>query len=302
MSLEQQTPDQYRLYRFDELEIEDRWILIRLRTTVAAITRSLENYNPSQAIGVAREFFWSDFCDWYLEIVKPRLKGDIQDGRAAAVLAHCFDWVLRLLHPFVPFITEELWDYLKQLHPRRGIDSELHCGRLLIIAHWPEPPETWVDQSAEEEFELLQGVVRAIRNWRSENGFPPSRKIGAVIKAEGSCAAALGRVGDRIANLAGLDALEIVPDFERPKTAARIVHMGVEIFLLQVINLEDERRRMENSLKKRRKELEQIEKKLSSSGFISRAPEDVVSSERQRREAAAREIALLEQGLRDLDG
>jgi len=301
MSLEPQDPSRYRPYRFDELEFEDRWILTRLSATVSTITRSLEKYNPSQAIGDAREFFWSDFCDWYLEIVKPRLKGDDHDSRAAAVLAHCFDWVLRLLHPFVPFITEELWGYLRLLHPRRGIDGELSCEGLLIRAPWPEPPAAWADESAVRDFELLQGVVRAVRNWRSERGFPPSRRIGAVLKADGSRAAALHRVSDRLAHLAGLEGLEITPDFERPKTAARIVHLGVEVFLLQVINLDDERRRMENALKKWRKELEQIEKRLASSGFIQRAPAEVVAAERQRRETTAREIELLEQGLRELD-
>ena len=301
MSLPAQTPGDFRLYRFDELEIEDRWILMRLNAAVSAVSQGLEKHNPSQAIGSARDFFWTEFCDWYLETIKPRLKRDEPDNAAAAVLAHCFDWVLRLFHPFVPFITEELWDYLGHLHPRRGIDRELSCGDLLIRTQWPEPAAGWIDPGAAADFELLQGVVRAIRNWRSESGFAPSAKINAVIRATGEAAAGLQRMQGQAAHLAALDSLEIRTDFERPKTAAKVVHLGIEIFLLDVINPADDRRLLESSLRKWRNELEQADKRLASSGFVNRAPADVVSAERVRREAARREIALLERSLRDLE-
>jgi valyl-tRNA synthetase len=300
LSLKEEKADDFHLFRFADLETEDRWILGRLNRAVEAVTAGLEAYNPSQALGAAREFFWGEFCDWYLELIKPRLKEEAADPRAGAVLALGLDRILRLFHPFVPFITEALWESLGSIRPRRGIDGEVAAEGLLITAPWPKSAPGWKDDRADRDMDLLQEIVRAIRNWRSNAGIPPSRKLAAVIKASGAEAESVKRTAAGIAHLAALSSLEVRADYERPKTAARIVERGLEIFLLDVIDIEVERKRLETALEKARKDLEKVEKRLGNPNFVDRAPADVVAEERRRGAAARREIKLLEASLRDL--
>jgi valyl-tRNA synthetase len=301
LSLKEETAGDFRIFRFRELELEDRWILIRLRRAVEAVTAGLRDYSPSQALGAAREFFWGEFCDWYLELVKSRLRQGDADPRAGAVLAVGLDQVMRLLHPFVPFISEALWESLGGIRPRRGVDEELSCRGLLISAPWPKARRDWEDEKAEADMELLQGIVRAVRNWRSTAGCPPSRKLAAVVQASGDEAAVLVRTAAGISRLAALATLEVRPRFERPNTAAKIVHRGIEIYLLDVVDREAERTRLEAGLKKWRKELELTEKRLANPSFIDKAPAEVVAEERQRHEAARREIELVKASLASLD-
>ncbi len=300
VSLKEEAAEDFRLFRFEELEPEDRWILGRLKKAIEAVTAGLGGYNPSQALGAARDFFWGDFCDWYIELIKPRLKESGGDPKAGAVLAFGLDQTLRLLHPFVPFITEALWESLGRIRPRRGIDEEVVCRTLLITAAWPEANPGWQEEQAESDILILQNIVRSIRNWRSSAGVSPARKISAVAKVSGQEAEAVLRMAGGISHLAVLENLKVRTAFERPATAAKIVERGMEIFLLDVIDIETERNRLQTSLKKWRRELEQSEKRLANPDFVSRAPEAIVAEERRRLEAARREIDLLEAGLKSL--
>ena len=150
---------------------------------------------------------------------------------------------------------------------------------------------------ADADIQVLQEVVRSIRNWRSSAGIPPSRKITAVVLASGPDADAVRRMANGISHLAALEKLEVRGEFERPVTAAKIVQRGMEIFLLDVIDLDAERKRLQSSLKKWRREFEQAEKRLGNPDFVGRAPAAVVAEERRRLEAARREIDLLEKAL-----
>ncbi|MDH4198055.1 MAG: class I tRNA ligase family protein, partial [Candidatus Aminicenantes bacterium] len=301
LSLDEERAQEYRIVRFEALEPEDRWILGRLREAVERVTAGLRDYNPSQALGAARDFFWSEFCDWYLELVKPRLKEGARDERAAGVLACVLDQVLRLLHPFVPFVTEALWERLNGLWPRRGVDEELHCDELLISAAWPVANEAWRDAAADADVDLLQGVVRAVRNWRSHATVAPSKKLRAVILAAGPQADGVKRVAAGISHLAGLNELEVRASFARPKTAAKVVDCGLEIFLLDAIDVAAERKKLEASLVKKRKDLSEAEKRLANPSFLERAPAAVVTEEKRRQATARREIELLERSLADLE-
>ncbi len=298
ISLKEEAPEDFGIFRFAELEPEDRWILGRLGQTIEAVTAGLSDYNPSQALGSAREFFWGDFCDWYIELIKPRLKESRGDPRAAAVLAFGLDQIMRLFHPFVPFITEALWESLGRIRPRRGIDEEAICRGLLITAAWPEANPAWKDEQADSDIQILQDIVRSIRNWRSSAGLSPSRKLAAVVRVSGPEAEAVRRMSAGISHLAALERLEVRGEFERPATAAKIVQRGMEIFLLEVIDVEAEKKRLQTSLRKWRRELEQAEKRLANSDFVNRAPAAVVAEERRRLEAARREVELIETSLK----
>ncbi|MFC2168884.1 valine--tRNA ligase, partial [Acidobacteriota bacterium] len=193
----------------DQLEPEDRWILSRLSSVINKVTHQLNNYNPSAAIGEAREFFWSELCDWYLEFVKPRLKKQDTGPVVRTVLSLAIDQVLRLFHPFVPYITEVLWDRLHTQCPTRGIFEPLPfpSSGLLINAVWPVAIPEWEDPSVESNFDLVQDVIRSIRDIRSQYNIPPRKPLEALIKAHEGDAAVLNRLKNLILHMANLSLL-----------------------------------------------------------------------------------------------
>ncbi|MEC7724111.1 MAG: class I tRNA ligase family protein, partial [Planctomycetota bacterium] len=164
------------------LAVEDRWVLARLRRAIASVQSHLEGYNPSAAIQTARDCFWSELCDWYMEMLKPRMK----DGAEAAskrvgqqVLATVLDQTLRLLHPFVPFLSETLWTKLNELAPARGVADELPASELLVHAAWPVAEASWQDDDVEEQVAAMQGWCVAIREARARYQVPPREQIEA---------------------------------------------------------------------------------------------------------------------------
>jgi valyl-tRNA synthetase len=202
----------------------------------------------------------------------------------------------------VPFITEALWENLSSVRPRRGIDKAVAGDGLLIRAAWPEAVASWVDERADRDMDILRVVVRAVRNWRSAAGVPPSKKLAAVVKAAGAEAESVRRATPGIAHLAALKSLEMRPDFDRPRTAAGIVESGLEIFLLEAVDVDAESKRLKTALERARRELDKIEKRLGNPSFLDKAPAGVVAEERRRLEAARNDITLLEARLRDLGG
>jgi valyl-tRNA synthetase len=169
----------------EDLEAEDGWILSRLSRAIREVTVHLEGYRPSAALTVAREFFWGEFCDWYLELIKPRMRDETQAPIARQVLAVGLDQVLRLLHPFVPFITEQLWSYLNKQAPKRGVGEGVPVSELCVLAEWPRPWAAWEDEALEAEFEQIKQVISRLRELRSRYQVPPSKELPAAVKASG---------------------------------------------------------------------------------------------------------------------
>ena len=273
-------------HRFASLEPgslaeEDRWILSRLSRVTRRVTDELAAYNPSAAIGAAREFFWSELCDWYLEIVKPRLKDPASAPVARSVLAFALDQTLRLFHPFVPFITEVLWERLNAQCPARGLTKPLPApAPLLISAPWPEPAATREDEALEASFALAQDIVRGIREIRAVQHIPPGRRLAALVKASGRPAEILERMTPLVVHMAGLGSLDIASDAARPATAAAQVVGDVEIYLAGVVDPAKERERLAGRRTKLAEELGRTEARLANPGFVDRAPAEVVAKER----------------------
>ncbi len=285
----------------DALAPEDRWILSRLSKTVREVTAQLQAYNPSAAVGAARDFFWGDLCDRYLEYIKPRMKDEAAAPAARSVLALAFDHVLRLFHPFVPFITEVLWERLNEQCPTRGLLSPMRTSGLLITAPWPTAHPRWEDEAAEADFVLIGEVIRSIREMRSLHAIPPSRKVAALIRAEGPGAAVLERLRALIMNMAGLDSLVIAPDVERPATAASHAAAGMEIYVPGLIDPGKEKERLASKRAKLAEDLRKTEAKLSNEGFVGRAPADVVERERAKLAELKAQIESIDEGLKALD-
>ena len=285
----------------EELAEEDRWILSRLVRAVGQVTDHLEAYNPSAAISGAREFFWSELCDWYLELIKSRMKDEARAGLARQVLAVVLDQVLRLLHPFTPYITEMIWGRLTEQAPDRGIEAPLDIPAFLIKASWPERRTAWEDEGLEEDFALMQDVVRAIRDIRSKYNVPPKNPLEVHMRTGGASREILKRLKPHIQNMARLDPVGISAEATPSANAATAVVRDVEIFVLGVVDVEKERKRLVKHRDQISHRLEAARKKLSNENFLGKARPDVVERERERLGALEAEFATVEKHLGELE-
>ena len=251
---------------------------------------------------MARDFFWGEFCDWYLELIKRRIQDESEAPVARQILAVILDQVLRLLHPFVPFITEQIWGYLNEQMPARGISEKLPVSELCVLAVWPTPWEAWEDSKLEEEFGRLKNVISRLRELRSRYQVSPSKALPGAVKASGEALASLRRHEHLIIYMAKLTNLELGEDIKRPKNAATQLGDDFEILLGEVLDPKKERARLEDQKSKMSKQLEASQKKLSNDSFVSRAPAEIVQAERSRVTDLQEQIAVLEKSLEALDG
>jgi valyl-tRNA synthetase len=271
-----------------EWTLADSWIWAELQKTIRDVERLFQTFQYGEAGRQIYEFFWSKFADWYVEIAKGQLaEGGARAYSSAQTLARVFDLCLRLLHPFTPFVTEELWGHLRRALQASPL-SDLTEGwpEVLIIADWPEPraEEGWeADKIA--DFELLQEIVRSIRNLRAEKGVAPSKRIAAIFSGGGKTATLTEQV-KVLAALAGLDGSQVTIEKslkEKPEGAAALVVGPVEIYLplAGMVDLEQERARLEKELAEAESQIERLEKLLGGD-FASKAPETVVQKEREK--------------------
>ena len=270
--------------------LADSWIWARLNSLIRETERLFAGYQFGEAGRQIYEFFWGEFADWYLEIAKTQLaEGGDRAYYTAATLVRVLDASLRLLHPFTPFVTEELWQALKKASLSAGLtpfDSRLDWEEALIIAHWPEvhAAEGWEEQTV-QDFSLIQEIVRSVRNLRAEKGVAPSKKIGAVIAA-GEKAASLNLQKSILCSLANLQINNLIivahPE-SKPENAVSLVVSGVEIFLplADLVDPEQEKARLAKEFAETTNQIERLDKLLSSD-FGSKAPAQVVEKEQTR--------------------
>jgi len=286
-----------------QLAVEDRWILARLRRAIAAVHGHLEGYNPSAAIQTARDFFWSELCDWYLEMVKPRMKdgADAASRRTAQqVLATVLDQTLRLLHPFVPFLTERLWSRLHELAPARGVSTELPASELLVHAAWPVAEPAWQDDDVEAQVAAMQEWCVAIREARARYQVPPRERLEARFQADGATGDVLRATEALLANMAGLAQTTVGPEQERTKDSATVVLGDSKAFLLGVVDLDKEQQKLQKEQKALEGKIGGLERKLSNEGFLAKAPAAVVEKERAALEAYRVQLQGVQQSLAEL--
>lgn len=256
--------------------LADRWILSQYHRTIDTVTRALEAYRFDEASRTLYEFVWNSYCDWYVEIAKVRLNGDGPEARREVqnVLAVVLEGTLRLLHPMVPFISEELWQQCP------------HEGEGLIVARFPAVDPARFDEEAESEMALIQEIVGAVRNIRGTMRVPPSKRADLVVKMPDAVKRGIVEsAADSIRELARVDQIEISADAGRPPSAGTAVLSDAEIYvpLAGLIDLDVERQRQEKELDKLSKALTGLEKKLSNERFLQNAPADVVDNERRRK-------------------
>jgi len=302
MNLEEMSPEPFDR---STLLLEDRWILSRLTNTVRLTTECLDAFRFHDAIETIYAFFWNDFCDWYLEITKPRMKEPATRAVPQRILAYGLDRLLRLAHPFVPHITEALWEHLGRLVPDRslGIEAPAPAAEACIVAAWPEPVAAFADAESETDFPLVQATIRAIRNIRARMGIPPRQPLAAVIKASPDAVGRINAAADTIRHLAYLDNLTADADAERPRASATEVVEAVQVFvpLAGVVDLDAERARLAKQIDEKKRFGERSAKKLANDAFVSRAKPEVVQAERNRLAKTEEELAVLEANLAALE-
>ncbi len=268
--------------------LADSWIWARLQTLVRDVERLFQSYQYGEAGRQIYEFFWGDFADWYVETAKLQLsQGGQMALRTAYNLVRVLDTSLRLLHPFTPFITEELWGHLKAAVQGSPLAGWLKIWpAALIVAPWPgaAPEEGW-EAGKIADFTLLQEVVRSIRNLRSEKNVKPSKRIPAILVSQAD-APMLREQAAPIAALSGLDAarlqiLEAIP--AKPEGSIALVVAGVEVYLplAGMVDTGEERQRLEKDLAETQSQIERLEKLLAGS-FAEKAPVAVVQKERDK--------------------
>ena len=274
-----------------KLELEDKWILSKLNRAVAEITENMDRYELGVAAQKIYDFIWDDYCDWYIELTKTRLQGEDEDSkvRAQQVLCWVLTEMLKLLHPFMPFITEEIWQALP------------HEGDFLMMRDWPVASETMNFPQEEKAMELIMDAIRAIRGRRSEMNVPPSKKARLTVATMETEIFTLGV--PFLKKLAYASEVEIVPfaQAQADDAAAQAGQVSIvthaaqlSIPLGELVDLEKEKQRVEKELKKQSAELEKLNAKLNNPGFVNKAPAHVVEAEKERAIQLAELVAKLE--------
>ena len=255
--------------------LQDRWILTRLNQTVEQVTELFDRFEFGEAGRILYNFIWDDFCDWYIEMSKEVLYGEDEEQKrlTRSILVYTLDQILRLLHPIMPFVTEEIWQALP------------HEGESIVVAKYPVVHEELNDEQAVKAMDMLIELIRAVRNIRAEVNTPLSKPIHLLIKANGEAEKALLTENmSYIQRFCNPEVLEIDTEVEAPNDAMSAVIAGAEIYLplADLINIEEEIARLEKELEKWNKEVARVQGKLSNERFVNNAPEEVVAAEREK--------------------
>ncbi|MDA1052521.1 MAG: valine--tRNA ligase [Planctomycetota bacterium] len=282
--------------------VEDRWLLSRLATVTKEVTQSLETYHFADAMRALYDFAWDDFCSFYIEIAKERLQNDATRATAQRVLAYSLDTLLRLLHPVIPFITEEIWGLLSQFAPERGLTEISSPTDKIIVAPWPNTDAPRQDAKIEAQFATFQKVLGAVREIRSRQNIAPKKPIEFIVKADAETIALLAPLKPYFAGMANASVAAWGPDAEPPTTNAHINLQGIDVFvdLTGLIDVSAEIERLEKEEAKTQNLIQGKSKKLENASFVDRAPADVVAKERESLVQLQDQLTTVQKSLTEL--
>jgi len=267
----------HTISNLSDYSLPDRWVRGRLNQVIREIQKALENYKFNEATHTLYQFVWHEFCDWYLELIKPYLYQDADKNRktlAQETLLIVLDDTLRLLHPFMPFITEEIWQQL----PLKKEDGSI------MKASFPKPDERFDDEPVAEEMNLVIEIITAIRNIRGEMNVPPGEQITVLLRTKDlEIQKRLQKNQSFIQNLAKVNEIRMGKEIEKAGDNAFAVVRDIEIFVpMERSRMEEEARRLQKEILKIEKEIAFVSKKLSNEQFLSKAPKDVVNQEKEK--------------------
>jgi valyl-tRNA synthetase len=293
LNLEDQTPvskeEIDKLQAGDQLDLGERWILSRLQKMISETNDNLEKFRFHEASNELYHFFWHEFCDWFVELAKMNFTGeDPEEKRKTCQVAiYVLEENLKLLHPFIPFITEELWQQLP------------HSGASLMVAPYPVVHPEWMDAEAEEQMEGFQELVTSIRISRSENNIDPRSKISVQLICEQKSRSFLESQCDQIKSLAHLSQVDLVPHLEvegrRVQGVSRLADFS--LILDDVVDVEADRRRLIQLIGRGKDNIRHLQRQLENSDFVNKAPEQVVAATRERHTEAVQQLEKLQEKL-----
>jgi valyl-tRNA synthetase len=283
--------------------LADRWILSRLNTVTREVGAALQEYRFNDVASGLYQFIWHEFCDWYLELSKPGLneeKGSSRRKATQSVLVHVLESALRLLHPVMPFITEEIWQKIPESVRRKASGEKAES---IVVAAYPSAEQEQIDEVIEREMQTVMDLILAIRNIRGEMNIAPSVQIDVIVKAESAeLAGHLEKNASSAKTLARLASLRIGIEEKKPKGAATGVIRGAEVYvpLEGIIDLAQERDRLMKEIAKLSKDIDVFAKKLSNRNFVDKAPKEVVEKDTAKLEDFRAKRDKLEQSLKML--
>ena len=309
------------LFDKNKLAITDKWILSRLARTIAEVTAGLDAFKYNEPLNAIYKFFWNDFCDWYLEWAKPRMSASptaraeagetsplggfdsAQKPIAQNVLAFVLDQTLRLLHPFVPFITEGIFQKLNELAPTRGLKgiAELNAAKALVIADWPKRIDALINEQIERQIDNIQTVVRSVRDIRSKCNIPPSSKLVVSVNAPQELSGILNADAGLLCQLANLKEFNVSHTTEKPKNAAAAIAGQMQIYVHDAIDVVAERKRLTKQKEQIEGAKKGVETKLANENFISRAKPEVVAQAKEKLAEYTEQLKAVEKHLAELD-
>ncbi len=283
MNLEEEHPD----YSNEPLQLEDRWILSSLHSTIDEVTKNLENYELGLALASIYEFFWDKFCDWYIEMVKPRLFDKNSQSRSTAqyVLVYVLDNALRLLHPFMPFVTEEIFQHLPKTE------------QSIMISQWPNSEEERIDKDAERQMQVVFEAIIGIRQLRNEMGVSPKLRIQAILDSDDEATRNYFlQAANYLERLAGVSTLELAEgtDWENPMLSMVFSKGTIFIPQSEMLDLAKELNRLREEEASLLSDIAHSDKMLKNEAFIRRAPEQVVQKEKEKRESIEEKLRAVQ--------
>jgi valyl-tRNA synthetase len=265
-----------------DLLVEDRWILSRLATVTQETTRALAEYRYADAAKALYGFAWDEFCSFYVEMVKARLSDPALRPTAQRVLAHTLDTLLRLLHPMIPFVTEEVWHLLAEAAPQRGVTRLEQPAESIMITPWPEADTARRDAQIEARFARFQELLRAIRDIRTRQNVPPRKEVHFSVRCEPATVEMLVPMEPYFVSMAAAQPTGWGPDVTPPELSANVALTGMEVFvdLAELIDVGAEVERKRQEAVRLEGLIEAKRKKLENANFVQRAPAAVVQGER----------------------
>jgi len=289
----------------EKLELADRWILSRYAQTVLQVREQLDAYSLGEATRSIYEFFWGDFCDWYIELVKSRLQESADPTSRATVqqtLRFVLDGILRLLHPFLPHVTEEIWQLLTY-----GTSEPSSDRPVLAIQSYPEIDTSYINEELEEQFNLLIGTIRTIRNLRAEAEIKPSAKVKAILQSDSDRERSLLEAGQSyILDLARVEDLTVVATVDASATEQAIAGVvgtiQVIVSLVGVVDIGQLVAKLERTLTKLEGAINSTQGRLNNEGYIKKAPPEVVATARTELEESLKQQEILKARLAQLQG
>jgi valyl-tRNA synthetase len=268
--------------------MEDKWVLSKYNLVIKEVTDNLEKFELGVALQKLYDVIWDVYCDWYIELTKTRVnQGGETAGNAQKVLVYILEGTLRLLHPFMPFITEELWQAIP------------HEGESVMIAKWPEYSPALSFEKEERQFSAVMDVIRGVRQRRSEMNVPPSKKAKLYITTD--YAGVFAQAVPFLQRLAFASEVEIETGCE-PEGAVQVITSEARVFIpmSELVDLEKETARLKKELEATEKEIATLEAKLGNAGFTAKAPANVVAAEREKLEKAKEKLSKINESLGSL--